>query len=623
MKSQIEVEQVLELLGNAWPADSSLADDVLRRIESQAVRLESRRTRWPLMKSLLATAASLAVLTVLWWTFRGGSTLYAQAVDGIRRAGTVHSITTIQPAAADKPAEQVLQSWYERDLGFRAEFGNEVRLGNPKNFWTYLKDAKLAIRSDSHGIDDIVDRMLNNEDLQVLKDAGNFERYPSGDQKVDGRPFQAYLVTQLKWSTDPDWKAGKRRMVILLDDQSRIARLLAETRSEDRWLVQRTTEWKYDVQVDPALFEPRFGDDVKIVDMGAVFGEFVDLRKAVYREERAGLWYAIHRAERFDSGILVVSSVRGTAETLKNYPLTPRRQVGIGLYVTDGPVANYEASPQGDGYFRINLAKASHEGIDVRWWLLVPRGTPSTRFDVAPGKVKLPVGITPRGEFAKANFADERGVIHHLMWDVVLDLPLVNPLPTLDRIAKHVYADERTLEVVPFTRLDLGPKDNFEQFGTPGKTTAEEFSEAVSAHIRTWMQRDLDFQLEGQFTIPKDPRSYVSKNDAADNPAMGLMYNPLVDDATLTRVAEHASLKRLYLNGTKITDAGLRHLTGLKELHSLSLANTTIGDSGLKELEGLSALRKLDVQHTQVTADGVARLKAAIPALQVNQGPGH
>jgi len=614
MKSTVEIEQILERLGKEWPAASSLVDGVMRDIESQPVRPKLRTLRWPLMKSLLATAASLAVLAVLWWTFHGGNTLYAQAIDGIRRARTFHMTTTVQPDA-DKPAQQVMQSWYVRGVGFREEVGPEVRLGNQKNLWTFVKGSKLAIRSQSHDIDDIVDRMLNNETLQLLKQE-QIERYPVGDQKIDGRPCQAYLLAKFERATDPDWKTGKKRMVILLDDQSRIVRAVAEVRSQDHWVAQFTTDWKYDVQVDPALFEPHFGDDVKIVDADAVFDEFVDLQKAVYREERSGLWYAIHGAERFQGGgILVVSSVRGTAETLKKYPLTPPRPIRPGLYFSDGPADNYRASPQGDGYFRIDLASADHQGIDVRWWVLVPRGTPPTHFDVAPGKVKLPVGITPNGEFAKANFADERGVIHHLTWDIVLDLPEPKSLPTLDVIARRVYADQIALEAIPFKYLDMGPKDHYEQFSEPGKTTAAEYSKAVATHIRGWMQNDVEFQLEGQFVI----RSPHLDQRPEDWPAIGLAYEPTVEDATLARVATRESLKRLYLNGTKITDAGLRHLVGLKELRELSLANTPITDAGLKDLESLSALRKLDIQGTKITAEGVARLQQANPALQIKQ----
>ena len=309
-----------------------------------------------------------------------------------------------------------------------------------------------------------------------------------GDQKIDGRQCRAYLLAKLERASDPDWKAGKKRMVILLDDQSRIARAVIEVRSEARWFAWLTSDWTYDLSIDPTLFAPHFGADVRIVDADRVFDEFVDLQKALHREERSGLWYAIHRAERFQGGILVVSSVRGTEETLKKYPLTPPRRIRPGLFFSDGPAVNYQASPLGTGYFRIDLASANHKGIDVRWWVLVPRGTPPTHFDVAPGKIKIPVGITPHGEFAKANFADERGVIHHLTWDVTLDLPQPKSLPTLDSIARQVYADQVALEAVPFRWLDLGPKDNVEQLAEPEKTSAAEFSKATAAHIRWWMR---------------------------------------------------------------------------------------------------------------------------------------
>jgi hypothetical protein len=615
MKSQIEMEQLLQRLGNEWPADRSLVDGVMREIESQSIRPKLRPLALPLiMKSLLAIAASLAVLAVLWWTLHRDNTLYAQAIDGIRRALTFHMTTTVQPDA-DKPTQQVMQSWYVRGVGFREEVGPEVRLGNQRNFWRYVKDSKLAIRSQSRDVDRIVDRMLDNETLQLLKQE-QLEWYPAGDLNIDGQPCRAYVMAKIERAADPDWQSGRKRMVILLDDQSRIVRAVAEFRSDNHWVPQYTTDWKYDVQVDPALFEPHFGDDVRIVDADEVFDEFVDLQKAVYREERSGLWYAIHRADRFEGGgILVVSSVRGTAETLKKYPLTPPRPIQPGLFFSEGPADNYRASPQGDGFFRIDLATADYQGIDVRWWVLVPRGTPPNHFDVAPGKVKLPVGITPRGKFAKANFADESGVIQHLTWDIVLDLPEPKSLPTLDEIARRVYADQIALEAVPFRWLDMGPKDHVEQFSEPGKATAAEYSRAVSAHIRWWMENDVEYQLEGQFAV----QSPHLGSPPEDWPAIGLSYEPTVDDATLARVAKRKSLKRLYLDGTKITDAGLRHLDGLKELRELSLENTPITDAGLKDLESLSALRRLDIQGTKTTAAGIARLQLKLPSLQIKQ----
>jgi hypothetical protein len=612
MNSEIEIENILERMGNEWPVDDSLVNRVLGRIESEAVCVEPRHAKLWVNKSFLAIAASLVVMAGLWWIVAGGNTLYAQVVNAIQRTRTLH-MTTMVRADREKAAQQVGETWYERGVGFRETIGSDVHLGNQKSFWSYVQGSKVAIRSDSHGVDDIVNRMLDNEIVQALKDAQT-ERDTKGDETVDGQTCRAYVLTNFASATDPALKSGKKRLRILLDDQSRIVRAFIEERSDDRWLTQVTMNWKYDVPVDRTLFEPRFGDDVTIVEADTVFDTFVDLQRAVHREERSGIEFAIHHVERFQNGgILVVSSVRGTADTLKKYPLT-RRRVRMGQFFVDGPAVNYEGSPQGSDYFRIDLATVDHEGINVRWWALVPRNTPPNHFEITPDKVKLTVGISPRGEFAQTHFTD--GLSQQ--WDVILDVPRTDHLPTLDAIATQVFADLNTLDAIPFKWLDIGPKDHEEQIIDPSKTTAAAFSEAFAAHIRSWYERDIEFQLEGQFTIRKDPRNEVP-NQAADNPAMGFMYNPLVDDATLARVATHTSLKRLYLEGTKITDAGLRHLSGLKELHSLSLANTSIGDIGLKELERLSALRTLNLQNTHVTPEGAARLKAVIPALKIKQ----
>src|ERR1700693_1879482 len=63
------------------------------------------------------------------------------------------------------------------------------------------------------------------------------------------------------------------------------------------------------------------------------------------------------------------------------------------------------------------------------------------------------------------------------------------------------------------------------------------------------------------------------------------------------------------LNGTKITDAGLKQLKELKELRELNLADTKITDAGLKELKDLKSLRTLCLWDTQVTDAGLKELK--------------
>lgn len=250
MNSYAEIEQVLEHLGDEWPAGDSLVDRVLRRIEPKAVCVEPRKMRPRAINSVFAIAASLAVVAGLWWILSGGNSLYAKVVDAILRTRTLHMTATLQ-ADKDKPAQPVMETWYERGVGFRETVGPMVRLGNQKNFWTYVQDSKTAVRSESHGIDDIVNRMLDNEIIKALKDA-KIELDTNDDEMVDGRPCQAYVLTNSKNAVDPAVKAGHKRLRVLLDDQSRIMRAFSEGRSEGRWVVQLTMNLKYDVPVDRA-----------------------------------------------------------------------------------------------------------------------------------------------------------------------------------------------------------------------------------------------------------------------------------------------------------------------------------------------------------------------------------
>jgi hypothetical protein len=49
----------------------------------------------------------------------------------------------------------------------------------------------------------------------------------------------------------------------------------------------------------------------------------------------------------------------------------------------------------------------------------------------------------------------------------------------------------------------------------------------------------------------------------------------------------------------------------------LSLSGTRVTDAGLKRLEGLKHLRTLVVERTLVTDGGVAQLQAVLPNLRV------
>ena len=71
----------------------------------------------------------------------------------------------------------------------------------------------------------------------------------------------------------------------------------------------------------------------------------------------------------------------------------------------------------------------------------------------------------------------------------------------------------------------------------------------------------------------------------------------------------------LYLNNTKITDTGMKHIAKLKGLSRLHMAKTAVTDEGIKQLTGLQNLKTLNIWGTKVT-DASLPTFAKLPALQ-------
>ena len=76
------------------------------------------------------------------------------------------------------------------------------------------------------------------------------------------------------------------------------------------------------------------------------------------------------------------------------------------------------------------------------------------------------------------------------------------------------------------------------------------------------------------------------------------------------RVTRHQELPgrpfdEVDLTSSKITDAGLKELKGLKNLQWLDLTYTQITDAGLKDLKELKALDSLVLHATQITDAGL------------------
>jgi hypothetical protein len=93
-----------------------------------------------------------------------------------------------------------------------------------------------------------------------------------------------------------------------------------------------------------------------------------------------------------------------------------------------------------------------------------------------------------------------------------------------------------------------------------------------------------------------------------------------VTDAGLSALEGMKNLHRLHLERTGITDAGLSHIKGLTGLEYLNLYNTAVSDAGLSDLSGLKSLRNLYLWQSKVTDGGADTLKKSLPSVAVDLG---
>ena len=79
----------------------------------------------------------------------------------------------------------------------------------------------------------------------------------------------------------------------------------------------------------------------------------------------------------------------------------------------------------------------------------------------------------------------------------------------------------------------------------------------------------------------------------------------------LKELASLKNLTSLEMSGVPVTDAGLKHLTGLKKLKNLGLFGCRqVTDAGVKELTKLETLTDLNLGATGLTDVGMKHLTA-------------
>jgi len=126
----------------------------------------------------------------------------------------------------------------------------------------------------------------------------------------------------------------------------------------------------------------------------------------------------------------------------------------------------------------------------------------------------------------------------------------------------------------------------------------------------TWLHRWLgdDFFHE---IVGAQLRSDDALELLRDQKSIRMLYahDSMVSDKGLQVIGRFHQLQWLDLrDAPQVTDAGLKHLTGLVELKQLWLRRTAVGDQGMIYLRDMTQLEELDLGMTQVTNEGLKQL---------------
>ncbi len=127
---------------------------------------------------------------------------------------------------------------------------------------------------------------------------------------------------------------------------------------------------------------------------------------------------------------------------------------------------------------------------------------------------------------------------------------------------------------------------------------------------------DIGFQVMGK---ELDDEGLAKLSEVQGIVVLNLGYTQITD-AGMGAMGKHTSLRYLHLTKTTLTDAGLPQLSNLQKLEYLNLYGTKVSDKSIPHLTKLKNLRKLFIGETEITDKGIAKLKAAIPGIEVIGG---
>ncbi|KPJ52845.1 MAG: hypothetical protein AMS16_05865 [Planctomycetes bacterium DG_58] len=363
MKDTDRIEKLLEDAPSPRIADGphrvALKRQLVARLKES--RRAARLPRWLMPAAAAACVAVAAVMLVV----NGTTSVYAQAVEALRRAKTVHARAFRIVDGKEKLGAEI---WYDAKLGVRertiARDGSVPgeMLDNGEFRWTYRSAKKTVIKDASR---DPVGHIAEILEFDRKLAKWSFKRTPAADMTIDGVSCLAY-----------ESKAEKQNVAqrVWIDPQNRVRRWEEVWWKDGKEVVDERCKIAYDQPLPKGRFDPTFGVGVKVVDLTKATP--MALEKSLIRKEVLGQVLTVHKVLRLDNGsLMLVWSHRPTKETLRRYGLS---HVSVrGNILGDAHVGTGWKRLE-DGTERsiqpINIAYWQGDGRTTTWTILIPWG---------------------------------------------------------------------------------------------------------------------------------------------------------------------------------------------------------------------------------------------------------
>ena len=386
-----------------------------------------------IMKSRISKLAAAAVVVIaVFLLFDRTPTLYAQIMEVLEDTQTVH---LVGENLIDGQLTTDTEVWYDRDKGIVRTFWHEgqkssILIDDGKHMWYYSKLNDVVTRSKSRRDSiDIIEKLLEINNFK-----SGVDRDPDNDKIIDGIMCKAYVFSSTQ----------KSKIARFWIDESKRVRIYekAQLGGDGQWHKISICRAEYNIPIEPNIFVPDFGSSAKKIHVDKSIEEKFDLGKAVFSKETDGLIFAVHELKKCENNMTyIVCSIRPTEEIrhkAKTYGLTTARMFG---YFDWLPLSKAEQ------YYPIRLLEMYHDGLLVRWNLMVPRTSLSEKTD------EFEVGICIKYEGRLANKREQENMPTEVIFDPICVLPFEKQQLLLEKAITDTYSEYERLQ--PLEELDL------------------------------------------------------------------------------------------------------------------------------------------------------------------------